>query len=99
MSEQKNGVGAVVIGVVAVGLVALVGVDQMRQHAKPAPPKPVGRAGDPLVPTTACPFIEGDSVGRRRCGGAAGPADTSERWISRRRVKSSRSRIDLEALG
>lgn len=83
MSEQKNGVGAVVIGVVAVGLVALVGVDQMRQHAKPAPPKPGvaehAEQADPLVPDNGLPvFIEGDSVGQPTLRVAPpAPADTS----------------------
>lgn len=80
MSEQKNGVGAVVIGVVALGLVALVGMDQLRQHAKPTPPKPVvAEQAEPLVPDNGLPvFIEGDSVGMptQRVGPPA-HADTS----------------------
>lgn len=80
MSEQKNGVGAVVIGVVAVGLVALVGLDQLRQHAKPAPPKPaVAEQAEPLAPDNGLPvFIEGDSVGQPTLRVAPpAPADTS----------------------
>ncbi len=39
MSEGKSGMSVVILGVAALGLVGLIGWDQMRQHPRPAPPE------------------------------------------------------------